>query len=182
MILIVIDMPKPNARPTAEYLPVMLQPRWVVRAGFLRALRRLDMGELSEQILSGGPDLIPLGDLPEVAQVMNTPKTGWELYRAEEIIRARFFEAMDRDYHLHVWARFEKLSGEYGSYRIDLDEAGARELAGMIVGSWGVGERLGRAIADGIREYAGRLSPESRPDTKAAVAALVRLANRYAPR
>ena len=136
------------------------------------------MGELSNQILSGGPELVPLTDHPAIVEVMSPPRTGWELYRAREAIRARFFKAMSKDYHLHIWARIEALGGPG---REDMGEREARSLAGIIAGEWGVGETLGRAVADSIRDYAKGLSPETRPEFRAAAAALVRLADCYAP-
>jgi hypothetical protein len=136
------------------------------------------MGELSSQVLAGGPPLVPLADHPAIVEVMSTRFTGWELYRARELIRARFFRAMTTDYHLHIWARIEALGGPG---RENMGEREARSLAGIIAGEWGVGEALGRAVADGIREYARGLSPETSPEFRAAVAALVSLSDYYAP-
>ena len=135
------------------------------------------MGELSSQILAGGPPLEPLTDHPAIVGVMSTPMTGWELYRAREYIRARFFRAMTNDYHLHIWARIEALGGPG---KEDMGEKEARSLAGVIAGEWGVGKELGRAVADGLRDYARELSPDTKAEFKAAAAALARLADCYA--
>ena len=135
------------------------------------------MGELGTQILAGGPQLQPLSDHPAIVEVMSTRFTGWELYRARDVIRPRFFKAMTKEYHLHVWAIIESLGGPW---REDMGEKEARALAGIIAGEWGVGDELGRAVADGIRDYARRLSPESKSEFKAAAAALARMADHYA--
>ena len=135
------------------------------------------MGELSSQILAGGPPLVPLAEYPAIVEVMTTRFTGWELYRARDAIRVRFFKAMTSDYHLHVWAMIESLGGPG---KEDMIEADARLLASIIAGEWGVGVALGKAVADGIRDYARKLSPSTKPQFVAAAAALVRLADCYA--
>ena len=136
------------------------------------------MGELSVQILGGGPDLVALAEHPAIVEVMTTPLTGWELYRARDAIRARFFRAMSTDYHLHVWAQIESLGGPG---REHMGEQEARQLASIIAGEWGVGKALGKAVADGIRDYARRLAASTNPQFVAAAAAIMRLADCYAP-
>jgi len=136
------------------------------------------MGELSTQIMTGGPDVVPLSEHQTIVGVMSTRLTGWEMYRARETIRRHYFKAMSRDAHLHTWARIEGLGGVGHE---DLSEDNARALAGIIAGEWGVGKALGKSVADGIREYAAKLSPTMAADCVAATAALVRLADRYAP-
>jgi hypothetical protein len=137
------------------------------------------MGELSDQILGGGPELVSLEDHSEIVGVMTTPLTGWQLYLARETIRAQFFKAMSSDYHLHVWAQIESLGGPM---KESMNEDDARLLASIIAGEWGVGETLGKAVADGIREYARKLLRNSTTNNiNPAAAALLRLADRYAP-
>ena len=45
------------------------------------------MGELMNQIMSGGPDLIPASALPTLEKLMKTPKVLWELYRLDGRLR-----------------------------------------------------------------------------------------------
>lgn len=45
------------------------------------------MGELMNQIMSGGPGLIPAGELPALEKLMTTPKVLWELYRLDGRLR-----------------------------------------------------------------------------------------------
>ena len=96
------------------------------------------------QIMSGGPDLIPKGELPDLEKLMTTPKVLWELYRLDgrlRVILAR--SSPDRD-----------TFGEYGeffalthrdSYPLMTEQEGRQVLA------WLAGEFTTSQFRDGLR-------------------------------
>ena len=94
------------------------------------------MGELTEQIMSGGPRLIPLSELPQVAALMAAKRVRWEIYRMIDLVEAaladRPLPSAALMAYAELWALCHPPSRSYGP----LTETEARHIVAALRGEW----------------------------------------------
>lgn len=139
------------------------------------------MGELIEQVISGGPGEVAYAALPEcVRTIGDNPELAaacrWELYRMSDRIRSRLVENGIREgITLHKWATFERVAaGAFCPKPQDF----ARWLASVLAGEWWSGE-IRQAVLDVIPGYT-RDTAKHTQRIRDAVAAIVTVASYYA--
>lgn len=102
------------------------------------------MGELMNQIMSGGPDLIPVGELPALEKLMTTPKVLWELYRLDGRLRVILAQSSPTGDTFGEYGDFFALTHR-DSYPM------MTELEGRQVLAWLAGEFTTSQFRDGLR-------------------------------
>lgn len=94
------------------------------------------MGELMDQIMSGGPPLIPLAELPAVSALMAAPKVRWEIYRMIDLVERGLADqplpASALMAYAELWSLCHPPSREY----TPLTEAEARQIVAALRGEW----------------------------------------------
>ncbi len=102
------------------------------------------MGELIDQIMSGGPDLIPAGELPSLEKMMKTPKVIWELYRLDGRLRVILSQSSPTGDTFGEYGEFYALTHR-DSYPLMTEQEGRQVLA------WLAGEFTSPQFRAGLR-------------------------------
>ena len=98
-----------------------------------------------DQIMSGGPDLIPAGELPALEKLTATPKILWELYRLDWRLRVSIARSAPVGDTLSEYGEFFRMTHR-DSYPLMTEREGRQLLA------WLAGEFTSSQFRTSLRQ------------------------------
>lgn len=115
------------------------------------------------QLMSGGPDLIPAGELPDLEKLMTTPKVLWELFRLDRRLRVILSRSSPDSDTFGEYGEFYALTHR-DSYPLMTESEGRQVLA------WLSGEFTSSQFRDSlraaIREHLDYITHDGEPESE----------------